>query len=78
MRFLAGLFAGLWVGALISRPRPSASQEAAEEVADGLGWWAIPGENLLDMLRRAHSGENPDLIYTEEWVNATREGADDG
>lgn len=38
-----------------------------------LGWWAISGDELLDMLRRAHAGENPDLIYAEEYANSERE-----
>ena len=35
-----------------------------------MGWWAISGEDLLDMLRRAANGENPDLIYAEAYANA--------
>lgn len=35
-----------------------------------LGWWAIPGETLLAMLRRAHAGEDPDLLYTEYYANS--------
>lgn len=42
----------------------------------GLGWWAISGEAILDMLRRAHAGEDPDLIYAEEYANSTH-GEDD-
>lgn len=35
-----------------------------------LGWWSISGEALLDLLRRAHGGEDPDLLYAEEYANA--------
>lgn len=35
-----------------------------------LGWWAISGEALLDMLRRVASGEDPDLVYAEEYANS--------
>lgn len=35
-----------------------------------LGWWAISGEALLGMLRRVQSGEDPDLVYAEEYVNS--------
>lgn len=40
-----------------------------------LGWWTISGEALLDLLKRAHAGEDPDLLYAEEYANAdvTRE-----
>jgi len=40
-----------------------------ETMAD-LGWWTISGEALLDLLRRAHAGEDPDLLYAEEYANA--------
>jgi hypothetical protein len=35
-----------------------------------LGWWCISGEALLDMLRRVQAGEDPDLVYAEEYVNS--------
>jgi len=35
-----------------------------------LGWWCISGESLLAMLRRVAAGEDPDLVYAEEYVNA--------
>lgn len=37
------------------------------------GWWVISNEGLLSMLRRAHDGENPDLVYAEEYANAGHE-----
>lgn len=43
-----------------------------------LGWWSISGEALLDLLRRAHDGEDPDLLYAEEYANAEREDVDRG
>lgn len=39
----------------------------------GLGRWAISGESLLSMLRRVEAGENPDMVYAEEYVNAEHE-----
>lgn len=42
-------------------------------MADGirkLGWWTISGEALLDMMRRCAAGEDPDMVYAEEYVNA--------
>jgi hypothetical protein len=38
-------------------------------------WWAIPGDELLDLLRRAHAGEDPDLLYAEAYANG--EGDDE-
>lgn len=38
-----------------------------------LGWWAIHGEDLLNMLRRCHAGEDPDLVYAEEYANSDHE-----
>jgi hypothetical protein len=38
-----------------------------------LGWWAIPGEELLAMLRRVEQGERADVVYIEEYANCTRE-----
>lgn len=35
-----------------------------------LGWHAISGELLLQLLRRAAAGENPDLLYLELVANA--------
>lgn len=37
------------------------------------GWWTISGEAILDLLRRAHEGEDPDLLYLEIDANAERE-----
>jgi hypothetical protein len=35
-----------------------------------LGWWAISGQQLLDALRRAYNGEDPDLVYAELYANS--------
>jgi len=45
-----------------------------------LGWWAISGEVLLEALRRARAGEDPDVIYTELYANSEIEHheGDDG
>lgn len=34
-----------------------------------LGWWVIHGDTILDALRRANAGEDPDLLYTELYAN---------
>lgn len=48
-------------------------------MAEPLGWHVIAGEHLLELLRRVRDGEDPDLVYAEEWANAEHEpvGADD-
>ena len=38
-----------------------------------LGWWTLSGENLLNSLRRAAAGEDPDLIYAELYANSEHE-----
>lgn len=43
----------------------------------GLGWWSISGEAILDMMRRCHAGEDPDLVYAEEYVNSEIDRGDD-
>lgn len=43
-------------------------------------WWVISREAFLDALRRAAAGEDPDLVYLEEYANADHEhveGADE-
>lgn len=42
-----------------------------------LGWWAISGEALMEMLRRVAAGEDPDLIYAEEYANSQHEDAEE-
>lgn len=38
-----------------------------------LGWWAISGEALMEMLWRVALGEDPDLVYAEEYANSQSE-----
>lgn len=38
-----------------------------------LDWWVINSEALLKMLYRAYAGEDPDLLYIEEYANSTTE-----
>jgi hypothetical protein len=49
-----------------------ASTEGADAPAPGV-WHVIHSEALLKMLRRVAQGENPDLVYLEEYANAERE-----
>lgn len=39
----------------------------------GMGWWAISGEAFMEALRRAHDGEDPDLLYAEHYANSDHE-----
>jgi hypothetical protein len=45
----------------------------SDDEAAPLGWWAISGEAVLDMLRRAHAGGDPDVIYAEQYANSGHE-----
>ncbi len=36
-------------------------------------WWTISGPALVNLLRRAHAGENPDQIYAREYLAADSE-----
>lgn len=45
----------------------------ADDQAAPLGWWALSGDSLLELLRRAHAGEDPDLLYAEEYANSEHE-----
>lgn len=38
-----------------------------------LPWCAIHGEDLMGMLRRAHDGEDPDMIFAEFYANSDQE-----
>lgn len=40
-----------------------------------LGWWTLSGEQLLAMLKRVAAGEDPDMVYAEEYANARIERA---
>lgn len=36
-------------------------------------WHVVHAETLLHMLRRVRDGDDPDLVYLEEFANATHE-----
>jgi len=40
------------------------------------GWWVISDDALLGMLRRCADGENPDLVFAEEYANCDHEQGD--
>lgn len=37
-----------------------------------LGWWAIPGVDLLEMLRQVADGADPDTVYLEAYANGAQ------
>jgi hypothetical protein len=45
-------------------------------VPGGEVWHVIEGENIRELLRRAHDGEDPELLYIEAYVNAEKEKPD--
>jgi hypothetical protein len=42
-----------------------------------LGWWTISGEALLGLLHRVADGEDPDMVYAEEFANSEHEEVSD-
>ncbi len=36
-------------------------------------WHVIERKRLMELLRRAHEGEDPDMLYIEEYANAEHE-----
>jgi len=42
-------------------------------MTEPLGYHVLPGELLLDSLRRVGKGEDPDLVFAELWANASHE-----
>lgn len=36
-------------------------------------WWVINGEDVMDALRRAHAGDDPEIVYLELVANSKTE-----
>ena len=49
----------------------------SDDERDDLGWHAISGTHLLEMLRRAAAGEDADLLFAELWANAEHHSWDE-
>lgn len=47
-----------------------------DETVTPLGWWAISGEALLNMLNRVACGEAPDAVFMEEYANCEHDQAE--
>jgi hypothetical protein len=41
-------------------------------------WWTMHGEDFLKALQRAATGEDPELVYLEFYVNSEGETHTDG
>lgn len=54
-------------------PRNDSSAIPSER---NLGWWVMSGGDFLFALRRAANGEDPDLIYAEQYANSEIEHVD--
>lgn len=48
------------------------AQGLAVSERGGEVWHVIEGEDIRELLRRAHAGEDPELLYMEAYVNAER------
>lgn len=62
-----------------SEPKPATDGVRASDppgATTPLGWWAISGEAFLDALRRAHAGDDPDVLYAEHYANSHSEQVD--
>ena len=44
--------------------------DRSQDAQTDLGLWLVRGEDLLDMLRRVHEGDDPDLVFAECYANA--------
>jgi hypothetical protein len=42
-------------------------------MAEPLGWWTISGAALLQALRDAANGQDPDMVYAELYANSDHE-----
>lgn len=38
-----------------------------------MSWWVIHSERILELLRRAADGEDPDALLLEEYANSDSE-----
>ncbi len=52
---------------------PCTACESCSAFTEEQGWHVIQGDDLLALLRRASSGENPDLLLAEQYANARHE-----
>ena len=33
-------------------------------------WWALSGDDLMDMLREVQAGADPEIVYMEHYANS--------
>lgn len=48
-------------------------EELAELDESAMGWWSISGVAILEALHRVARGDDPDVVYTELYVNSDHE-----
>ena len=60
-------------GYAVVRTEPEARAKAHGDGSPALTWWSISGPGLMDAMRRAAAGEDPDLIYAELYANSESE-----
>ena len=50
-----------------------ADSSVAADISRRDCWWTIHGPRLVELLRRAHDGEDPDTLYAQEYLSADSE-----
>ena len=65
-------------GASSSSPEgPGGTSQTGETApVDKPKWWAISEPALRDLLRRAHHGEDPEVLLLEQYANSDHEEVD--
>lgn len=53
-------------------------ESESESEGERWPWHTIHGRLLVESLRRAHNGEDPEMIYMELCANAELDGGSDG
>lgn len=48
-----------------------------EPEINGLGWWTISGEALMEIANRCYNGEHPSVVYAEFYANSEIERPND-
>lgn len=54
-------------------PEPGAPFVACPDCSNDRGWWVISGRALASMLERVAAGDDPQIVYVEEYANSTHE-----
>jgi hypothetical protein len=46
-------------------------------MARAAGYWVLSGDDLLAMLQRVAAGEDPEMVYVEQYANSDIESFED-